>query len=167
MSEVTKKTSGIRWGKLVLVASLSLNVLVVGLVAGTVLSGDPRVKPNAETTDGSIRAVIGALRQEDRRAIGRALHDGKRGAMQDRKAANDALLETLRADVFDKVAFEEAMTTQAALATGRYAKSAAILAERLNGMSEEERSAFTDRFEQELAKTKRGNGDRQKPRERD
>lgn len=163
MSDVTEKKSGIRWGKVVLVASLSLNVLVVGLVAGTVLSGDPRVKSNAESSDGGIRAVISALRHEDRRAIGRALHDGKRSVMQDRKAANDVLLETLRADEFDKVAFENAMTTQTEIATARYAKSAAILAEHLDNMTEAERAEFTDRFEKELTKEKRNGGERPKP----
>jgi uncharacterized membrane protein len=162
MSDVTEKKAGFRWGKLVLVASLSLNVLVVGLVAGTVMSGDPRVKPTGDAADGGVRAVINALRHEDRRAIGRSLQDGKREMMEARKASNAALLETLRADVFDKVAFAEAMATQTNIATGRYIKSAEVLAERLNDMSDSERSAFADRFEQELTKTKRDRPERPK-----
>ncbi len=166
MSDVTEKKRGFRWSKVVLVASLSLNVLVVGLVAGTVLSGDPRVRTNVQSPDGGVRAIISALRPEDRRAIGRALHDGKRNMAADRKAASDALLGALRADVFDKTAFEQAILDQSSLATDRYAESAAILAERLGEMTEDERAAFTERFEEELAKTKRKGDDRQKPRER-
>lgn len=166
MNDVAEKKRGFRWGKVVLVASLSLNVLVIGLVAGTVLSGDPRVKTKVQSSDGGIRAVLTALSHEDRRAIGRALHAGKRAVTQERRAANEALLATLRAEVFDKAAFEQAMARQASLATDRYAKSAAILAERLDSMSEAERAAFTDRFEVELAKTKRKADDRSTPRER-
>lgn len=158
MNDVAPTKKPIRWGKIVLVASLSLNVLVVGLVVGTMVSGDPRVKGGQSAGDGGTRALIEALRHEDRRAIGRALGAGKREQNVERRALSAAVLDTLQAESFDKDAFRDAMIAQTAFATERYAKSATILADRLDGMTDAERAKFTERFEQGLAMHKRNGG---------
>lgn len=88
------KTPG-RWKTWALVGSVTLNLVLAGMLGGLMLRGAP---------DGSLmRATIGALPEDARRDMrreGREAFRGSRGHAELRAARAD-LLEALRAEAFD------------------------------------------------------------------
>lgn len=131
--------------KALLFVSLALNLLVVGLVAGSIwrfgsdgsrhFHGDP---------------VIRALSHEDRRAVGRAVREaqgGERRAL--RRALGDTMEEmisTLEAEPFDASALDAIMARKSTLLQRRRAVGEAAIADTIARMSPEERHTFTQRL---------------------
>jgi len=143
----TQKPVG-KWLRIVLVISLSINLLIVGALAGAALSGGKwhhRVPPGMMAPGGPL---TGALSFEDRRAIARRM----RAAIRKDFAG---LMEDLRAKPFDP----EAVAARLAAIRGGFRQrmdlGQALLVERLAGMGPAERAAFADRLETELRRRHR------------
>ena len=90
-----------RWMRLLLLASLALNLLIAGTGVGMILRGGP---PPVAVRDLGFGPFAAALSPEDRAALRRdwaarsgAKGDGRRALREDIRA----LLDTLRADPFD------------------------------------------------------------------
>lgn len=143
-----------RWTRILLVLSLALNLVVIGVVAGSVFGGgskgqnqrfDLTVGPLTRAMDDDRRdAVRDALRNSG--VFGRDNHNALRTDMQ-------ALVETLRAQDFDSAAFQEVLGRQRArLQAGQDTVVRAVTAQ-IELMSAEERAAFADRIEDQ---TRRG-----------
>ncbi|WP_424939663.1 periplasmic heavy metal sensor [Aliiroseovarius sp. S253] len=145
-----------RWMRFVLVASLTLNLLVLGLVAGAKFSGhrgddfDHRGPERGAIRDLGFGPIAKALDRKDRRDIGRAFRK-ESGSFKDNRAVLerdfDVLLLILRNDRFDAIAFEATMTEQADRLRQRGETLRKLVVERIGAMSAEDRRAFADRLE--------------------
>lgn len=146
-----------RWMRLLLVMSLTANLLVIGVVAGHELRRDhPR---------GADRAVgwILELVPEGRRAMAEA-HFAEALAQvdaADRERAGDAaaVLAAIRAEPFEPAAVQSAMAGYGAARAERWA----ILRERMASMLAEftpaERAAFADRLQDRMSRWRKRRGD--------
>ncbi len=141
-----------RWMRWLLVASLSANLLVVGLVAGAVLRhGDPRSR--GMPADITFGPLTQALTREDRRA----LRDGFiarapnfREDMRAVRADMQTLLATLRADPWDEATARTALLAIETRIGQRVETGRDLLLERIGTMSPAERAAFADRVAEML-----------------
>ena len=139
-----------RWMRLLLLASLALNLLIVGTSVGMILRGGP---PPVAVRDLGFGPFAAALSPEDRAALRRdwaarsgAKGDGRRALREDIRA----LLDTLRADPFDAPALRAIMARGAERTAGRLHLGMALIEDRLVALSAAERLAFADRLEREL-----------------
>jgi uncharacterized membrane protein len=143
---------GLRW---LLIASLGLNLLVVGVVVGHVVSGPPGGRPSVEIALGPFAR---ALSPDDRRAILRGLMDrADTGEMRraDRAADLGRLAAALRAEPFDRDAVAALMAEQRDKVRGLETAVEEAVLDRLATMTAEERAGFADRLESEIG---RGDG---------
>ncbi len=140
-------TGGLR---VLLFASLALNLLVVGALVGAGLWGGWGHGHHGPGLDAAGGPMTRALSREDRRAISQrmrqAYRDGRPGRAAHR-AAFEALLDDLRAEPFQRAAVEAHMARMRGLLTDRLELGQTLLLDRLEAMSPSERAAFADRLE--------------------
>jgi uncharacterized membrane protein len=141
-----------RWVKLVLAASLGLNLAVAGLALG------------AWTKDGRERGVprglsFGpfneALSPDDRRALRHALMGRAQEIKGEQRAARAdlvAVLTALRADPFVPAELSSSLAKVEARLAGRLTLGRSLIETRLQAMSEADRLAFADRLELTLGR---------------
>ncbi len=140
-----KPSRRLRW---LLVASLTLNLLVAGVVAGVALrhvGGDmppPRSLGFGPWTGGLDRSDHRALR-EAFVATGRDFRADWRAERADR----EALLAALRADPFDPAVLDAVAARMNARATQRMAMGQQLIRGHILAMAPEQRHAFADRLE--------------------
>lgn len=138
-----------RWTKVILAVSLAFNLLVVGAVAGAVVSGGKwrhHGPPRLEAMGGPLTR---ALSQEDRRAIGREILKtyGRDGAGRARHREEfERLVEAIRATPFDRAAAESRLASIRGMFQERLALGQTLLLDRLEEMSDDERAAYADRL---------------------
>ena len=148
------------WGKIILVVSLSLNLLVAGIIGGAILKWGPEHGKHHEARlDKFGGPLTRALSHDDRKAIGREMwrsyrRDGGGGKARHR-AVIEALIVDLRADPVDREALAGHLARQRAQISERLSFGQGILLERLVRMSPQERNAYADRLEAELRKHRR------------
>jgi uncharacterized membrane protein len=145
-----------RWTRVVLVVSLTLNLLVLGLIVGAKVSGhrgddfDHRGPERGAIRDLGFGPIAKALDHKDRREIGRAFRR-ESGSFKDNRAVLERdfvmLLQILRSDSFDAAAFEATMAQQAERLRLRGETLRHLLVEQIGGMSVADRKAFADRLE--------------------
>ncbi|MHA6326834.1 periplasmic heavy metal sensor [Roseivivax sp. CAU 1753] len=147
--DATPSTGTPRAVKLTLFASLALNLLIVGLIAGTWISeGPPRRDPGPAGF-----AYIRALDAGDRQAIGAQMRDRRpRGAGTGE--AHQAL-RLLRTDPFDAAGFDAFLTRQAQRGQAVREVGQGALVARIAGMDAAARAAYADRLEAVFGKSKR------------
>jgi len=138
--------------RVLLFASLALNLLVAGLAAGMILSG-PSERRGAQRSD-VMAPYVRALDREGRRATFGTLRERMRAqGVSDRSARRDEHAEAsrlLRADPVDNAAFEALLNAQGARGAARQQTGRTVLAEYLTGLSAAERRAYADRLDAEL-----------------
>lgn len=139
-----------KWQKIVLVASLALNLLVVGIVAGAALKGGG--SGGQQRFDLTVGPLTRAMEGNHREAVRDALRESGAFARNGRTAMRAdmaAMLATLRAVEFDQAAFRDALMRQRArLQSGQNAVLDAV-ASQIEDMSFEERAAFANRLEEQ------------------
>ncbi len=149
MSEQKTKTP--RWQKGLLVASLAMNLAVIGAVAGMAIKGGPDIR--RAQYDLTVGPFTRAMEPRDRDAVRTALRNSEAFRPSDRTAIRmdmQALIDVLRAEQFDKNALRDAITRQRArLAVGQDAVLDAVTAQ-IDAMSTANRVAFADRLEEQL-----------------
>ncbi|MFT7058675.1 MAG: putative membrane protein [Pseudorhodobacter sp.] len=144
-----------RWGRLVLVISLALNLGILGMVAGAALNGawrggDPRV-----VRDIGFGPFTKALSEEDRKTLRRAFIEkapdlrGRRQAMRDDMAS---VLTALRSDPFSGDQLEEALAQVTKRSRERQQLGEELLRDFVAALSIEDRLKFADRLEIELTR---------------
>ena len=138
------------WLRLVLVASLALNLLVVGVVGGAVVS---RGGPGEHTRGAGGNPFIAALPRDERRAVfgemRRESGPGRRSHAELR-ARFDALLAEIRAEEFDAGAVAALLEEQRSAGSARQEAGERVLIARLTQMTQAERMAYADRLEDTL-----------------
>ena len=139
-----------RWMRLLLVASLALNLLIAGTGVGMILRGGP---PPVAVRDLGFGPFAAALSPEDRAELRRAWlartgtqDDGRRAVRADIRA----LLDTLRADPFDPGALRAIIARGTVRTTGRLQLGMSLIEGRVLALSPKDRLAFADRLEREL-----------------
>ncbi|CUX83731.1 MAG: putative integral membrane protein [Roseibaca calidilacus] len=141
----TAKAPG-RWKTWALVVSVTLNLLLIGMIGGVALRGGP---------DGSLmRAAISALPDDARRDMHREGHEVFRGARDhaELRAARAELLDALRAERFDTDRFRAGLDVaqMRLLEIGDRLEGALLV--RVSGMDAAERRAMADRLEERTAR---------------
>ncbi|MEM1235214.1 MAG: periplasmic heavy metal sensor [Pseudomonadota bacterium] len=140
-----------RGGRILLYVSLLVNLLVVGLVVGTLILVSPKGDDRRPALAG--QTVLGplmlALEGQDRRALALSM----RGVLQEerltrgdmRRVARD-MQEVLATEPFDAEALDRLLSTQFNEATFRLDLARKLFLERLVAMSPEERATYAVRL---------------------
>ena len=152
-----------------LIASLAVNLLIVGAVAGMVWR---HAGPNGPAGRGGPPGLgsyampyVHALPEAERRALHALMREGETGRRQSRAARQAAyvdVLTSLRAEPFDPAVLSAALARQRDTVMSVQDRAQAFWLERIEAMDATERTAFADRIEKILSKPARRN--RGKPR---
>lgn len=153
MSEAGTEKKRWGWTRVVLIASLALNLAVVGVVAGAAwrFGGD---RYDRRAGDFSV-PYIRALSPADRRAIGKELrraHDHETTGKAARGARFKQMSEALRADPFDLARVEELSLQQRSAVSQRLSASQDVWLRFVAEMSPKERADYADRLDDALAR---------------
>lgn len=143
-----------KWMRVLLIGSLALNLLVVSLFAGVMLRRDGPVGRSFHARD-IVTPYARAVHEDDRRNLGRELRKAWRAARPDLaalKADYDTILTLLRADELDRAQLSRVLDVQAERGRVRQGVGQNVLLNYLAGLSVEERRAYADRLEQEIAR---------------
>lgn len=149
-----------RW-QFVLAISLALNLLVVGLVAGAFWSAGGPGGGKRGGLPGGIAGpnpLIRALSDSDREFTRKALKDRSEALRRSRtedRGEMERLAAALKSEPMDMAVIEAVFASQQTRASDRVAIGQAVLLERIQGLSREERAAFAERLEEELKKRPR------------
>ncbi len=145
------------WLRVVLFASLAVNLLVVGMVAGAIIRGGPpghgNVGRQVQTADFGFAPYVRALSPKHRRELGREMREltGARQANREEFIAfARSFLVALRAQPYDPAALNQKVASQQSRLFRHQEAGQRILLERLAQMSEPERAAYADRLERSL-----------------
>lgn len=152
----SKSSTGLRpWLKVVFVASLALNLAVLGALGGAMVMRDKWHPHHPSRLDMVGGPLTRALNDEDRRAIGRQMRKAYRDghSTRERQRGHFKLLITeLKAEPFDPDAVSAQMSKQRAAFKDRLELGQTILLERLVQMSHGERVAFADRLQEGVSR---------------
>ena len=152
MSEEIKPMKNPIWIKSVFIASLALNLLVLGAIGGAWLSPDgPRGKAvEAAARDLGATPFVRAVARADRRELAQSFRQQAEPLQRNRAELRlrfDALLGALRAETFDRTEVASLMGLQRGAAIQRQEIGERVLIEYLSGLSFEERQEYADRLE--------------------
>lgn len=140
--------------RIALIGSLIVNLLLVGLIAGSMaggrMHGDGRDGP-----DVGFGPLTKALDREDRRALFKDFMS-KAPDFQAERAASKAdflaLADALRADPWDRTAVETILARQGQRGMERLERGRALLIDHIAAMSSADRAAFADRIIEVISK---------------
>lgn len=150
-SQPPKSKKGIAL-KILLISSLTLNVVIIGLVVGALYSFKRHDGPGI-AGDRFTAPFVRALSFEDKRAVGRDIRRNFRSASVDRQADHARYLEALallRQTPFDDVALKSTIIALDKAGIDRRALARESFLSRISEMSDAERAAYADRLEEEL-----------------
>lgn len=144
------------WPRALLVVSLTLNVLVLSVIAGAILRDGrdgrhPSLNPErALLRDGGFMPFFDAMPHEARERMAEALRRQGGGVRPDRAAlAADfrGFVAALRAEPFAPEAVSDVLEAQHQRIEARVAAGRSLLVEQIAAMTPAERSAFADALE--------------------
>ncbi|MFV2052089.1 hypothetical protein [Aliiroseovarius sp. YM-037] len=138
-----------QWWKVVLAISLSLNLLIVGALAGAVWR-QGRAPDRAEGRDVGVLPLFLALPREDRRGIRAEIERGLAAEPSVPDAGGPTLVEALRQTPFDREAVEALFEKHGARQEVRHRVGQRVLLDRIGEMSDADRAAYADRLEKRL-----------------
>ena len=134
------------WMKALLVASLAVNLLVAGLVAGAFWRGRPAMMMNAATNGGaSLAGYVATLPNDRRRELwtkAQPSRDEIAGLRRDIRQARQDALKSLTAEPFDKQRYIDAQTRLLDAEVRQRTFQRKVSAELAASMSAEERKSF-------------------------
>lgn len=141
------------WLRITLFVSLTLNILVVGIVVGMFWHGPPEHHVR-QSSDRLTNTYLRALTNAEKRNLHEAMRAQMPMMMRHQHARSDfrGVLEALRAEPFDANRLSELIDAQ--LSRGQHAQELGreLLITQITQMSEVERSAYADRIENMLAR---------------
>lgn len=146
-----------RGGRVLLYLSLAVNLLVVGLVVGALVSGGDKLRDRRPPAagEGGFGPVFSALEPEDRRVLGREMRQILQTERRDRREMRALMTEfvtVLASDPFDEAAFDALLDVQFGEATFRLGLARDVFEARVQEMSVAERQALSERLAAELEK---------------
>ncbi|MBT0958781.1 periplasmic heavy metal sensor [Alphaproteobacteria bacterium KMM 3653] len=146
-----------RWMRVLLFASLAVNLAVAGLVAGAVLRQGGGPERDRAPQDASFGRDLGlgpygrALSKNDKDHLRSVAKEKSAMFRENRKAIRAAVEETvatLREPEFDRARVEAAFANQRRLVGEAQREGHGLLIERLSALSHADRMTFADRLEQ-------------------
>lgn len=144
------------WMRVVLVASLAINLLVIGAILGSLGFGG-RHRDHVERIRGARELApppfVIALEQDDRRALIARHQSETRGFRRDRgetRAVLSEFLSALRAEEFDAESVRNMLGDELERQRSRQEIGSDLFLDHLARMSSEERRAYADRLERTL-----------------
>ncbi len=146
----------LRW---LLIGSLTVNFLVVGVVAGSALKWRDGGSPHA--VELSLGPFARALEDDDRRAILRDLmrnDDARPPPRRERDATMTALVAALRADPFTLDPVRTLIQNQKDWVTSAQTAAQEAVLGRISAMTPAERASFADRLAHEIGRGPDGDG---------
>lgn len=146
-----------RWMKILLVASLGLNLLVLGAGIGAALKGGDKWH-GVSQRPGNVGAFTRALAEEDRAVLKRRMIREFRTGREGRnafRAEMTSLLEALRAESVDVQDLRARMARVRGMVDTRLETAQGILVDYWADMSVEARRAYADRLEAEMRRKRR------------
>lgn len=146
--EVQPKTR--TWVRVLLIVSLSLNLLIVGIAAGSVyrLKGAREAGPPPSVG----MMLFRELSREDRRALRSDAQQRNSGFREARLKEGAAVMEALRATPFDRDALQGVLEMQAVDREAFQRRIQAAWLSRVDEMSDEERAAYADRLQERMSR---------------
>ncbi|WP_172293439.1 periplasmic heavy metal sensor [Pseudoruegeria sp. HB172150] len=154
---VTEPKRRFRWGRLVLILSLALNLLVVGLIAGALIKGPPKRDHGLPMRDLGFGPFVAALPDGDRQALAEAIRE-QEGSFQSRRSELrrqfDAFLAALRAEPYDHQALVQIIESQQNEIAESLQAGRDLLLDQIAGMDDGERAAYAESLESGLRRWK-------------
>ena len=152
------------WLRVLLIASLALNVLVIAAVVGAAVSGPGRGAPSESAMRQFGFGPYGAaLNKEQRRDMrGRVFEERRnlRQALRSLGATFDELQILLRAETLDRAEMERLLAEQRRLTSQLHGIGHGFIIESVADMSAEERAAYADRLKDKVPRRGRFRGSR-------
>ncbi|MEL6685340.1 MAG: periplasmic heavy metal sensor [Pseudomonadota bacterium] len=142
-----------RLWRIVLVVSLALNLAVVGVVVGSVVSGRAGDGP-PRSFDLGIGPIARALEPQEKRAVSRSLRQDRSLRNLDFRGRVNDMVTALRAEPFDADALRALMADQAAAVSDIQTKAQDATLELIVAMTPERRRAFADQVAEELSRVR-------------
>lgn len=142
------------WMRGLLIASLALNILILGLVAGWIMRHGVPHGARGSAMEMAAGPLTRALSETERREIGRRIRQATRetgGQRPEIRASFDALVRDLRAVPFDPEQMAATLSAQRRGFQERFEIAQSVLIAHLAGMSDAERAAYADRVEARIA----------------
>ncbi|GAA0285532.1 periplasmic heavy metal sensor [Rhodovulum strictum] len=139
------------WVRVALVASLALNLMVLGVVGGAVLKRD--MPPRAGFVPGDYGPYSRALSEPDREALRAAYRAEAPRLRENREAVRQSfrdLQAALRAEPYDHARVVALVEAQQARVQDHATLMRGLTLDRVAAMNPEERAAFADRLERVL-----------------
>ena len=147
------------WIKIILFASLAFNLLIMGLVVGTVMGGPRDRDKNPILRDLGFGPFVQALDRSEKRALTDAMKQ-QSGSFRENRAEIrkdfEGFLAALRAQPFDVEAARALVTRQRSRILERQAIGQGLLLDRIAAMDAETRKAYADRLDEMLRRGPRG-----------
>ncbi len=149
-----------RWPTVLLAASLTLNVLILGVIAGAHFRDDrdQRRSPppdRAVLREGGFMPFFEAMPRESRRRMAEAFRDSVPGRGPDRTALVADFrnfVAALRAEPFERDALNEVLEAQHERVEQRILTGREIVLDQIAEMTPAERAAFADALEERFRK---------------
>lgn len=146
--------------RIILIASLAVNVVVLGLIIGAVFGhsrDDDRRRPSINLPP-HVRALDWEHRREIGKAIRRAYREDGLGARTERSQL-ELMAVAIEANPFDRATLEAAQVELENVMSRRVGRAREIWLDHVEGMTDEERAAYADRLRHSLTKKKRDKHD--------
>jgi len=162
MTDATEPKTKIRgiWLRVVLFASLAINLLIVGMVAGVLLRGGPapRAHPRADVPFFDLgNGPIGrALSNDSRQQIGRGMSAREPALRANRaeiRAQYGELIRALRQDPFDPELVDRIISAQQRKLLARQNIGKNLLVGHVAEMTADQRAVYANRLERFLQRT--------------
>lgn len=152
MSQQPKHTGAPkRFWKVLLGASLALNIAVAGVLAGAFWRQNPEHRSHAGGSRQAMSPYFRALEPEQRHAIGKQFRSGRdEKAKLAAQTQFEAAIRLLRQTPFRAAEFDAVMQQQIIGATKRLQRAQSNLSASIIEMSAQERSNYADRLEAAL-----------------
>jgi len=147
-----------RWGRVVLVTSLALNLAVAGVVGGAVLGRFGPDRHDIAARDIGLGLFSEALDPEDRKALRRAYvqaNPDRRADRQNMREDLQTVLTALRAEPFEVETLRQALEAGAVRIAARQEQGQAIVLNHLAKMTPTARAEVADRLEETLKRRDR------------
>ena len=147
------------WLKILLFASLALNLAVAGMAIGAFVRHGAPAGPHPVRVDQMGGPYTGALTREDRRAIWRELREmqgDSRVPRAQNRADFEAVVAALRQTPYDAALVREIVERQFHAGMERQQIGQSLLLKRIDEMSAAERAGFADRLAEALERRRGG-----------
>lgn len=155
----TRTAGNRRWVYPLLFTSLAVNLLIAGIVIGSLASPDRHGGRDFRSVRGYVgEPFVRALPRDERRALFADVVREAPRFREDReqlRARLEGFLDALRSEEFDRSAAEALLQEQQEAMTRRQEVGQQIILDRIDRMSPTERRAYADELERTLTRQRR------------